>query len=132
MTKLFNRIAIVGTLACMVLGLPGCSQCQEPPPVDPTQFQGNEALDQQVGQVITIRGTLERSKIPRVNGVLISEGHIPSDDLFNHQVECTGQLHRFVIYPQDPDGPFIAQLSPGVYYELVDHGDEPIIVKAIE
>jgi hypothetical protein len=82
---------------------------------DPSQ------LDAHVGQVITIRGTLARTKIPTILGVDVAAG--PSA-LEEQPAEATGRLEREVITQEQLDAQIarmgqFANRGAGTFYRLV-------------
>jgi hypothetical protein len=67
-----------------------------------------------VGQVVTLRGMVTRTKIPTILGVDVDAGF--ADQLG----EATGTLAQYTVAPQLPGEPIRAQRSPGTYYALHD------------
>jgi hypothetical protein len=82
-------------------------------------------LDRHVGQLVTLRGTLTRTKIPTLLGVDVA-GPAP-DALAERPAEATGVLEREVVTQQELDrqiaemGQF-ANRGAGTFYRLIREG----------
>jgi hypothetical protein len=85
-------------------------------PKEVTVLTKEAEVDGAVGKTVTLRGVLQRSKIPTVLGVDVAE----VSALAGKTVLVTGRLERFTIEPPAKDEPLMATRGPGVYYRLVD------------
>lgn len=68
-----------------------------------------------VGQRVTVRGTVTRTKQPTILGVDVDAEYALSD----RTATATGVLRRYTIEPPDPDATE-ASRGPGTYYALRD------------
>jgi len=71
-------------------------------------------LKKRVGEIITIKGIVENSKIPTLLGVDID---IDNDDLFGKTVKATGILEKTIVTEVDP---YSTNRGTGTFYRLVD------------
>lgn len=82
-------------------------------------------LDRHIGELVTLRGTLSRTKIPTILGVDVA-GPAP-DALAERPAEATGVLEREVITQEELDrqiaeiGQF-ANRGAGTFYQLIRPG----------
>lgn len=75
-----------------------------------------EDIAQHIGQVITLRGVVTRTKIPTILGVDVSSD---DPDLRDQDAEATGKLIRLVVEESDI-APTSAHRGAGVFYRLQD------------
>ena len=75
-------------------------------------------LAARVGERVTLRGPISRTRSPGILGV-----DIDADDALADQLgEATGTLETYTIEPQPPDEPVGASRGPGTYYRLQEGG----------
>lgn len=88
-------------------------------------------LARHVGQVVTLRGMVENSRIATLLGVDIES---ENPDLRGRMAQATGRLLRWTVTPADlkqqqKDG-MIANRGPGTFYKLVDAAGHLVQVEA--
>ncbi|HUS65094.1 MAG TPA: hypothetical protein VMZ28_11150 [Kofleriaceae bacterium] len=94
-------------------------------PTSPPVLTDAAELDRHVGELVTLRGTLTRTKIPTILGVDV---HGPaSDALADRPAEATGTLEREVITQEALDAQIaemgqFANRGAGTFYRLVRPG----------
>ncbi|MCH2132852.1 MAG: hypothetical protein MK116_03785 [Phycisphaerales bacterium] len=96
--------------------------CQAPASRDgrPVILDRSDHLDHHVGELVTIQGTVSRTRIPQIIGVDVGEG----SDLAGQYAEATGVLFCWTVTPEahasmQVMGNLVATRGPGTYYSLV-------------
>ena len=97
----------------------------KPTSTEPPVLTDPATLDAHVGQLVTLRGTLTRTKIPTILGVDV-EGPAP-DALADRPAEATGTLEREVVTQEELDAQIatmgqFANRGAGTFYRLVRPG----------
>lgn len=132
----FSLMFVLSGLLLLFLVTPGCStstQRENAGAVAPVLVTDYADLDYHVGQPVTIRGKLERTKMPQVMGVGFSYADLQSADLYGKNVQVTGKLHRYWVQAPKEGDPIAAQLRPGKHFELLALSkDHPVTVEVIE
>ncbi len=86
-----------------------------------------KALDEHVGEVVTLRGIVADGKIPTIIGV---EVLLDDPDLRGQVAEATGRLVRFVVKEQDLAAGEKASPGPGTCFRLSAVGSDRSLASA--
>ena len=103
------------TSVALFLGLIGLISIGADPKNDPPVISSTDDLDVYVGKVITIRGKVLNSKIPRIMGIDVQSD---DPDLRGKEAEATGILQRWEVTAEQIAKANYANRGSGIFYRL--------------
>jgi len=98
--------------ACLIMMLPACSSTQRSVVITEAS-----QISDYVGEIVTIRGVVSNTKIPRILGVDVAS-HDP--DLCGTEAEATGVLERWMVTKEQIQEINFAHRGPGVFFRVRD------------